>query len=203
MPATLHPSHHYAELTEERLQVVADLLLDVRYNALAVTQTAYDDNYTRECLVFGRTRQMIIKKWQAKEFPWLDVKNAGMDVTFTIGGVPLRFFRDDPKNPTKHGFFRRNDVDQLFAPEDNKPVLWRFIVERAMTEEDEDQVYLVGYNAFEEKICEWRHQPSTGVLHSVDSTTPPAVDLPDAEVTVRSDEQLGDDEAQGTETGSK
>lgn len=203
MPTNLHPSHYYAELTEDRLQTVANLLLDVRYNAVAAAQTEYDNNYTRECLVFGRQREMLIQKWQAKEFSWLDVKHTGMDVTFYIGGVPLRFFTDDPKSPKKHGFFRRNSVDQLFAPEDAQPVLWRFVIERAMTDEDEDQVYLVGYNAFEEKICEWRHQPSSGVLHSVDSTTPPAVDLPDAEVSVRPAERGEDESDQDTGTGTK
>lgn len=204
MPTTSHPSDFYADLTEDRLQTIANHLLDVRYNALAVLQSEYDNNYTRECTVFGRQREMLIRLALRKVHPWLELKHAGMDVTFCIGSVPCRFFTDDPNHPQKHGFFRRNQVDQLFAPEDTKPVVWRFVIERAMTDDDEDQVYLIGYNVFEEKICEWRHQPAAGVLHSVDSTTPPVVDLPDAEISVRvADDDSNDASAPETGTESK
>ncbi|BET09458.1 MULTISPECIES: hypothetical protein [Pandoraea] len=185
MPTSNHPSQFYPDLSEDRLQALSNLLLDVRYNALAALQSEYDNNYTRECTAFGRQREMLIQIWKAKKFPWLDIKHSGMDVTFTIGGVPCRFFTDDPNNPQKHGFFRRNSVDQLFAPVETQPVLWRFVIERAMTDEDEDHVYLIGFNSYEEKVCEWRHRPASGMLHSVDAITPPSVDLPDAEVTLR------------------
>ncbi|OXC75761.1 hypothetical protein BSU04_25295 [Caballeronia sordidicola] len=176
--------------------------MDVRYNALAVLQSEYDNNYTRECTVFGRQREMLIRLALRKEHPWLELKHSGMDVTFCIGSVPCRFFTDDPNHPQKHGFFRRNQVDQLFAPEDTEPVVWRFVIERAMTDDDEDQVYLIGYNVFEEKICEWRHQPTAGALHSVDSTTPPVVDLPDAEISVRVPDDESDIEP-ASETGTE
>ena len=203
MPTNLHPSDYYPDLTEERLQAVANHLLDVRYNALAVLQSEYDNNYTRECTVFGRQREMLIRLALKRTYPWLELNHAGMDITFSIGRVPCRFFTDDPNHPQKHGFFRRNQVDQLFAPEDTQPVVWRFVIERSITEDDEDQIYLIGYNIFEEKICEWRHRPDSTVLHSVDSSTPPVVDLPDAEISVRrADEDLDEGMASNTGTGS-
>ena len=53
-----------------------------------------------------------------------------MDITFEIEGIPVRFFADDPENPKKPGFFRRNSVDQLFTPIDSIPTIWRFVVEK-------------------------------------------------------------------------
>jgi len=204
MTMSLHPSHYYAELAEDRLQLIANRLLDVRYNTIAVLQSEYDTNYVRECAVFGRQHEMLIQLWASKEYAWLDMKHAGMDLTFYIGSVPCRFFTDDPKYPQKHGFFRRNQVDQLFAPDDTQPVMWRFVIERAMTDDDEDSVYLIGYNVFEEKICEWRHRRGTGVLHSVDAITPPSVDLPDAEISVRVPDDKPDESAElGTGTDAK
>lgn len=203
MPTTPHPSAYYPELTEGRLQAIANHLLDVRYNALADLQNEYDNNYTRECTVFGRQREMLIHMVSQQTYPWLELKHAGMDVTFSIGGVPCRFFTDDPNRPQKHGFFRRNQVDQLFAPQDHQPVLWRFVIERALTDDDEDQVYLMGYNAFEEKICEWRHQRITGGLHSLDTATPASVDLRDVEITVRAPEERNTIWTQDTGTGRK
>lgn len=203
MPTTPHPSAYYPELTEIRLQTIANHLLDVRYDALVDLQNEYDTNYTRECTIFGRQREMLIRMVARKTYPWLDLQHAGMDVTFCIGGVPCRFFTDDPNHPQKHGFFRRNQVDQLFAPEEGQPVLWRFVIERALTDDDEDQVYLVGYNAFEEKVCEWRHQRTTGILQSVDTGTPPSVALPDVQITVRAPQEQGNVWTQDTGTGRK
>ncbi|MDN7629689.1 hypothetical protein [Burkholderia cenocepacia] len=203
MSTTPHPSSYYPGLTEARLQTIANHLLDVRYNALADLQNEYDNNYTRECTIFGRQREMLIRMATEKSYPWLELKHAGMDITFCIGGVPCRFFTDDPNHPQKHGFFRRNQVDQLFAPADGQPVLWRFVIERALTDDDEDQVYLIGYNAFEEKICEWRHQRTAGVLHSVDTVTPSSVDLPDVEITIRAPDEQESVWTRDTGTGRK
>lgn len=48
--------------------------------------------------------------------------------------------------------FRRNNVDDLFSNDDGHPVMWRFVVEKSLTEDDEDRVLFVGYNVFQEKF---------------------------------------------------
>lgn len=179
-----HPSAFYAELTDDRLTTIAELLLDIRFNTRRELNSEHDDSYTRETTTFGRSRNALIQLCQSGRFDWLTLASPGMDVTFFIGNVPCRFFRDDPETPSKKGFFRRNQVDDLFAEDDQQPVMWRFIVERAMTEEDEDRAFFIGYNAYQDEVSTWAYASSATILHSVDKDTPPATELlsPDVDV---------------------
>lgn len=182
------PSSFYDELTDQRLGVVAGKLLDVRYATLREMTSPFDDNYTREGAVFGRSRNMLIDLALRGGLGWMELVNPGMDVTLRIGRVPCRFFRDDPDQPEKAGFFKRNAVDDLFALDESQPVMWRFVVERALTEDDEDRVHFIGYNAFQEKVSEWVYQSGGGMLHSVDRSVPPSTPIAPAEVDVRDED---------------
>lgn len=182
------PSSFYPELTSDRLGVVAGKLLDVRYATLRELTSPFDDNYTREGTVFGRSRNMLIDLARRGGLPWMELVNPGMDVTVRIGRVPCRYFRDDPDHPEKCGFFKRNAVDDLFALDESQPVVWRFVVERAMTEEDEDRVHFIGYNVFQEKVSVWTYQSGSSVLHSVDRSVPPASPIAPAEIDVREED---------------
>ena len=182
-----HPAMYYPELSDASLQPIAAALLDVRFSTWREMNSPYDDNYTRETAVFGRSRNMLIDTALREQFG-TSLTHAGMDVTFKIGQVPCRFFRDDPNSPEKAGFFKRNAVDDLFSIDDQHPVLWRFIVERALTEDDEDRVFFVGYNAYQEKISEWVFQAPSSTLRSVDQDTPQAKEIPPASVDVREHE---------------
>ncbi|WP_136066375.1 hypothetical protein [Modicisalibacter radicis] len=186
---TKHPSDFFSELSEKRLATVAELLLDVRFNTMQEMNSPHDDSYTRECTVFGRTRNALVELCQSDKHDWLKLASPGMDVTFRIGNVPCRFFRDDPESPEKRGFFRRNQVDDLFSEEDSEPVMWRFVIEKAMTEEDEDRAFFIGHNVYQEKVCQWSYGPSGPILHSVDNEIPPTAELPSPEVGVREDEE--------------
>lgn len=191
-----HPQHFYADLTSERLEIIAAALLDIRFNTIRELDSPYDDAYTRETPVFGRSRNKLIEMCRSGEYEWLTLASPAMDITFRIGQVPCRFFRDDHEVPKKNGFFKRNHVDDLFEIDDEHPVIWRFIVEKALTEEDEDRVFFSGYNAYQEKVSEWMYASACPVLHSVDSETPPAREIPPAQVDVREDEAGRNAEAQ-------
>ena len=106
------PSDFYPELTDSRLRVIGTALLDVLYDTELELDTPSDDGYTRGTTTFGRQRNAIIQLCQSGKYEWLKLTNAGMDVTFEIGGIPCRFFADDPQNPKKPGFFRRNDSEK-------------------------------------------------------------------------------------------
>ncbi|MDG9884723.1 hypothetical protein N7650_17965 [Pseudomonas sp. GD04058] len=191
-----HPSSFYPDLTDDRLAKIAEPLLDIRYSTIREMASPFDDTYTQETAVFGRSRNMLIHLCMGGKYDWLSLASPGMDVTFRIGNVPCRFFRDDPELPGKPGFFKRNAVDDLFSPDENDPVMWRFVVERALTEDDEDRVFLIGYNAFQEKISQWAYGSSGPILHSVDSDVPKAKELPPAAVEVREDTVRKDRDAQ-------
>ncbi len=177
------PSKFHPELNDHMLSIVAEKLLEVRYTTLREMDSEYDDNYTRETAVFGRQRNAVIE--MAMSTPGMDLVHAGMDVTFKIGSVPCRFFTDDPVAPQKGGFFRRNRVDSLFAAEDELPVMWRFIVERAFSDEEEDRVFLAGFNAFLEKVSEWEFRPGRATLTAVDSDVPPTINIGPASVALK------------------
>lgn len=189
-----HPTTFYPELSDERLRSIATKLLDMRYSTLREMNSPFDDNYTRETATFGRSRNMLIEMAQSQQYDWMSLKNAGMDITFNIGQVPCRFFRDDPNSPEKGGFFRRNAVDDLFEPDDQRPVMWRFVLEKALTSDDDDRVFFIGYNVFQEKISEWMYRASAPMLHSVDLDVPAAAEIRPASVDVREDRsaQAGD-----------
>lgn len=178
----------YPELSDDRLRVIAVKLLDIRYSTFREINSPYDDNYTRETAVFGRSRNMLIALAMGRQYSWMSLKHAAMDVTFNIGNVPCRYFRDDPNNPEKAGFFKRNAVDDLFALDDGHPVMWRFVVERALNEDDEDRVFFAGYNGYQEKVSEWMYQLSAPFLHAVGPEIPVEAKIPDAIVEVRDDQ---------------
>jgi hypothetical protein len=183
-----HPQSFYPELSDDRLRAIAVALLDVRYTTLREMNSPYDDNYTREATVFGRQKNKLIDLAKNAEREWLSLRHAGMDVTFCIGQVPCRFFTDDPKSPEKNGFFRRNAVDDMFAPNDTDPVVWRFVVERAFADEDEDRVYFIGYNVFQEPVAEWTYGARPSSLHAADDRVPPPAHIGPAEVDVLDDD---------------
>lgn len=179
------PWQSYPDLTEERLNIIAEGLLNIRHDTHAELATQLDDNYIRGCATFGRQRQYLIQLAQSGRYDWLTLASPAMDTTINIGAIPVRFFTDDHDSPKKRGFFRRNEVDQLFSSDDQKAVMFRFVVEPAVTEEGEDQVFFLGYNVFQEIVVEWRHNPMPAVLHAVDGGAPQAVVQPDAAVELK------------------
>jgi len=186
-----HPSMFHTELSDDKLCVIAKLLLDVRYRTLKQIGSLednyifYDDNYTRETLIFGRSRNALIQLILSKKYNWLTLTNPHMDLTFNIGSVPCRYFRDDPNKPEKRGFFKRNACDCLFSSDDKVPVMWRFILQRSETEEDESKVFFIGYNLYEDKVSEWEYSSSVTLLSSVDQEIPQSIEIPSTFPTLK------------------
>lgn len=188
-----HPFEFFPELSDDRLRVIAIKLLDIRYETFVQMRSPFDDNYTRETAIFGRSKNMLVEMALSGQYEWMSLRHAGMDITFKIGRVPCRFFRDDPDSPEKSGFFRRNAVDNLFAIDEQHPVMWRFVVEKALTDEDEDHVFFVGYNVYQEKISQWIYQASAPLLHTVDKDVPAASEMLPASVDVRENQPMEQD----------
>jgi hypothetical protein len=174
------PSDFYPELTDSRLRIIGTALLDVLYETELELDTPLDDGYTRGTATFGRQRNAIIQLCQSGKYEWLKLTNAGMDVTFEVGGIPCRFFADDPQNPKKPGFFRRNDCDKLFPTEVGRPELMRFIVAKPHTPDEEADVHFIGFDANLDEVFNWQHSRSTPVIASTDDALPREVDIPPA-----------------------
>jgi hypothetical protein len=172
--STLLPWKSKPALSEERLNFLAEHFREVFYAVESLLDTSDDCNYGRGSLFFGRSRQRLIRLGTSGDQPWLKLANAGMDVTLEIEGIPFRFFRDDHEAPKKRGFWRRNESDRLFDPDDSEAVIFRFVVQRPAIEADELEVYFIGYNAVQEAVCEWRYG-EVRVLQSTDARLPDAV----------------------------
>lgn len=185
-----------SRLTEERLTTIARAFLDIYYGVEETLSTPDDCRYTRGASFFGRARNRLIAMGQSSQYPWLELANAAMDVTCEIEGLPFRFFRDDHDNPKKKGFWRRNACDQLFAPDDTTPVIFRFIVERPVADDDAPEIYFIGYNSVEIAVTEWRYG-QVPVLRSMGDSIPKPVPQGPAPIDVRRD-----DEEQNYDNGS-
>jgi len=55
------PSFFHSCLTNERLTIIAEHILDMRFNTLREMDSVDDDAYTRGTTTFGRTRNSLIK----------------------------------------------------------------------------------------------------------------------------------------------
>lgn len=191
----IQPWESRPDLTEARLKVIAEGLLNVRHDTYAELATPLDDNYSRACATFGRQRQYLLQLALSKRYDWLGLASPAMDLTINIGTTPIRFFTDDHTNPKKQGYFRRNDVDQLFSTDDSEPVIFRFVIEPALTPDDEDRVFLLGHNAHQELVVEWLYRPVTSILHVIDASEPKAIVQADAKVGLKSTAIQNDDKA--------
>jgi len=178
------PTSFSSDLSNDRLNVIAGLLLDARHKALHDANTELDDRYTQSCLAFGRQRQAILKAWNTQTYPWLSVSHRGTDLLFRIGAVLARFFTDDANKPKKSTVllptFAESTQLNLFEPGAADVVLWRFILEPAFSDGDSngDSVFFIGINAFNEILCRWKYERSATAPHNIGHTTPPALVLP-------------------------
>lgn len=179
------PSYFSDDLTDDRLQIIAGLLLDVRYEVLDTLSSGLDDNYTRETTAYGRQRNMLIQLALSKQYDWLSLNSGAMDITFSIGKIPCRFFTDDPMHPHKDGFFKKNLTDCLFEHDSKLPVTWRFVIAKGQFESEEEKVYFVGYNAFNEIVSEWVYSGITSSIITNDVAKPKSVELPPAKIQIR------------------
>lgn len=197
------PREFNLALTEPRLRIVAEALLEVLYDTELELAGPLDDGYTRGTTTFGRQRNALIQLCNNGKYPWLKLTHAGMDVTFEIDGVPCRFFADDPAKPRKPGFFRRNDCDQLFETQVEAPLLFRFIVAKPQNVDEEAEVFFIGYDVNQNETFRWQYSRSMPALASVDDSRPTEVHLPSPTAKVRqkkpeqsisNDRAVGDDD---------
>lgn len=191
------PSPHFPQLSEHRLRIVSEALLDVLFETERLLDSPLDDGYTRGTATFGRQRNSLITLCQSGQYGWLQLTNPGMDVTFEIEGVPCRFFADDPSSPKKPGFYKRNESDQLFPGQSDAPVMFRFIVAKPQVAEEEPDVHFVGFDSNHVEVFRWKYSTSTPVIVSVDDSRPESVDLSAAEARSRLEAESKKDDAEG------
>lgn len=127
------PWNAHPELTAERLIIVAELLRDVRHEALPYHEPDKgDSNWGLGTRVSERTWYAV--RDAANQYPWLRIINPSRHFVFSIGGVPFRFYRGLPEKPNarvlarQYPEIRQHQVAFKFF-EDNTEYFWRLAVE--------------------------------------------------------------------------
>lgn len=85
--------------------IVASAIREARRKAVDLHRpTEGDDEWSLGCRAYTRTCFALRKA--ALEYPWLTVlaDRQYLRFTFTIGGVPIRFYRGDPQDPPEKVF---------------------------------------------------------------------------------------------------
>ncbi|CCJ60586.1 hypothetical protein [Bordetella bronchiseptica] len=177
------PEVFQAALTTDRLEIVAQILIDEHFSTLTDLQSDHDDGYTRGCARFGRQRNRLRSVALSKRYDWFDLLHGGNDLVFTIGQIPCRFTTDDPLNPTKPAVLEASSIQRSFFEEveAGTPCKFCFILDGGYGEADDPQVVFIGEDAAGNVRCKWA---SGGVraLHIIAADTPPAKDIGKARV---------------------
>lgn len=188
------PLMYFPELKEHYLEALSREMLKVVEMTLSSHNTPYDDNYTVETSIFGRTRQLFLELSRNQKWQWLSVASKGMDYVPKLCGLPVRVFKDDPISPRKQKIFFKNDCEQhqlslLFENEETihaGQLTWRLFIQDPATVdfkgdelediEDDYRVVLVGYNLVTKEIQSmWQSKAVANItLHSVDTELPVA-----------------------------
>lgn len=92
------PSNSYPSLTTSRLMRISDLVRDRWLGIVALHNPAEGDNkWARNCRAYAWICAAITKA--SVNEPWLTVVRRGMEFTFRIDGVPIRFYNGDAFDP--------------------------------------------------------------------------------------------------------
>lgn len=177
------PEEFSPELSGKRLSVVGEVMLDVIAKAIIATSTKYDCSYSRAVLPWAWIKNALLLLVRSRDHEWLTIRHAGNDLVIGIGDVPVRFFIDDHTKPRKARVLSPTEGEAGQLPldfgtqPDTTPALWRFIVERALTDIDENRVFFVGYNVIGEIVAKWQFTESVRAFRSTDNDIPAAAHL--------------------------
>ena len=151
------PAAFRAELVPERLEAVAQMLLDELYATEDDLSRTTDNGYTRGCTTFGRQRNRIMMEASSGRYGWLSLSNGSNDIVFTIGGVPCRFSNDDPSNPSKDAVLTANRYQMEFLEfaAQGEPGRFCFIIDRGQNGAAEPRVEFLGFTPSGEIACRW------------------------------------------------
>jgi hypothetical protein len=127
------PWEVHKELQEDRLIFLAGMIKRVRHEAVLVHEPSKGDtNWGLGCRVHERTCHAI--KEAVADQTWLDVIDPSLHFVFSIGVVPIRFYRGEAESPNPRHLSRRYpeiEAQQLafeFRHEDGE-WLWRMAIE--------------------------------------------------------------------------
>jgi hypothetical protein len=137
---TKQPWDFHADLSLDRLQLVAKILKDTRRRTILQHQpSAGDGNWSLGCRIYERSCEMLTRAGQ-RLWPWLRVVQEPLQFIFTVGDVPMRFFHGDAECPAAHHLYpvesEWRQLNMAFG-DARVDLVWRIAVESNETGETE------------------------------------------------------------------
>lgn len=184
------PWEHHPALAADRLVTIGELIQKGRNNALERYMPGIGCTpWSVGCEAFGFQKFEISQA--APDLDWLEIINPTMQFVFSIGGVPVRFYKGAPDDPTVRTLkqsFAELQQQSLFGAEElihlTAEPLYRFAVE---TDED-GAVLAISFVVLsgEFPVLVWPVPLDGSVTKLSPTWTPPAdgVDLPPPAVSV-------------------
>ncbi|WP_288430358.1 hypothetical protein [uncultured Agrobacterium sp.] len=116
------PWDYHPELTSERLVKIAQLLALGRGDAVdRFDPLIGDDNWTLGVHAYSCSCFQISRAAEASGFEWLKVVDPSKHFQFSVGGVPMRFWRGDPSSPSSKISLATPSEQLLLELEPNVP----------------------------------------------------------------------------------
>src|SRR5882724_9150369 len=94
------PWEHHVALSRDRLIALAQLIRIGRNQALDRFDPSIGcTTWNLGCDAFSFQRHRIIEA--SEVIDWLEILDPGMQFVFSVGGVPVRFYRGEPDDPSE------------------------------------------------------------------------------------------------------
>ena len=154
---TLKPSKYNSRLDEDLIDTVAQILYKARQNCL--------DNFDQENGDTAWSNGVRSREWccqaireAAEKYDFIKILvDKGRSFCFLLNGVPVKFFKDDSKNPSSK-LFKYREIEQkqydLFPANGvsiPRDILWRFVIETDITL-DVSKIVFLGLNKTTKEI---------------------------------------------------
>jgi len=126
------PWELHEQLTEERLVEIAAAIRDVRHESLDGHEPDKGDTgWGLGCRAYERTCYALTLL--ADQCDWLRILPTDKQFVFTVGGVPMRFYRGEPERPQqrwlKRSYPELQQQQFAFANSDHYEWFWRVVIE--------------------------------------------------------------------------
>lgn len=131
----IYPWDYHPDLNEDRLKVVAAMLVEGRHAALErFDAEAGDNGWTHGCRAFQFCRHRVLLAIDSGDYNWLTAIDRTLQLTFKIGSVPVRIYKGDADEPTdrtmRQSFGELRQLEMLFSEHDEgRDLAYRFAVE--------------------------------------------------------------------------
>lgn len=163
MPQPEQPHQCHPDLQEDRLLALAQFFASTRSAVVALHDPLNgDDSWSLGCRGFARWRNLLLQKAMSGEWHWLTIVDPGKKFIFSIGQVPIRFYRGSSKRPpTRTLAHNAQELTQLslaFATtgEQYRDLKWRFAIETDYFGEPSSVIFAGLSSDDGSVVCHWK-----------------------------------------------